>query len=395
MAEGDKSRKTTLVQYGFRLPCALDNRPMNFAEFEYMYPKQVLFVSATPGDYELKKTNGVVTEQINRPTGLLDPKIELFPIQGQMDVLLYRIEEVVKNGDRVLVTTLTKKMAQDLTEFFIEAGIRAKYLHSDIKTLERHELIRGLRSGEFDVLVGINLLREGLDLPEVSMVAILDADKEGFLRNYRSLIQTMGRASRNVNGTVLLFADNMTESLQKAIDETNRRRTLQEEFNAEHHITPKSVTRKIEEDLRIIDPTGIDESDDVILSETEWNEESSDESLVTSNSELGTNFGIRPMEPLQPSNFRRQLHKARVATNEVGHNRAEQLVLERSESTKTRDERRKKAAVPGNRHPERSEGSSEALSKLADLERQMKEAAARLDFEEAARIRDIIRSMDG
>ncbi|MBR3670462.1 MAG: UvrB/UvrC motif-containing protein, partial [Fibrobacter sp.] len=364
MAEGDKSRKTTLVQYGFRLPCALDNRPMNFAEFEYMYPKQVLFVSATPGDYELKKTNGVVTEQINRPTGLLDPKIEMFPIQGQMDVLLYRIEEVVKNGDRVLVTTLTKKMAQDLTEFFIEAGIRAKYLHSDIKTLERHELIRGLRSGEFDVLVGINLLREGLDLPEVSMVAILDADKEGFLRNYRSLIQTMGRASRNVNGTVLLFADNMTESLQKAIDETNRRRTLQEEFNAEHHITPKSVTRKIEEDLRIIDPTGIDESDDVILSETEWNEESSDESLVTSNSELGTNFGIRPMEPLQPSNFRRQLHKARVATNEVGHNRA--------------------ASTP-----------SKSSSKLADLERQMKEAAARLDFEEAARIRDIIRSMDG
>jgi excinuclease ABC subunit B len=212
--------------------------------------------------------------------------------------------------------------------------------------------------------VGINLLREGLDLPEVSMVAILDADKEGFLRNYRSLIQTMGRASRNVNGTVLLFADNMTESLQKAIDETNRRRTLQEEFNAEHHITPKSVTRKIEEDLRIIDPTGIDESDDVILSETEWNEESSDESLVTSNSELGTNFGIRPMEPLQPSNFRRQLHKARVATNEVGHNRA--------------------ASTP-----------SKSSSKLADLERQMKEAAARLDFEEAARIRDIIRSMDG
>ena len=358
-----------------------------------MYPKQVLFVSATPGDYELKKTSGVVTEQINRPTGLLDPKIELFPIQGQMDVLLYRIEEVVKNGDRVLVTTLTKKMAQDLTEFFIEAGVRAKYLHSDIKTLERHELIRGLRSGEFDVLVGINLLREGLDLPEVSMVAILDADKEGFLRNYRSLIQTMGRASRNVNGTVLLFADNMTESLQKAIDETNRRRTLQEEFNAEHHITPKSVTRKIEEDLRIIDPTGIDESDDVILSETEWNEESSDDSLVTSNSELGTNFGIRPMEPLQPSRFRKNASKksappgARSNNNLPGNH-------------------------PNNHHPERSDirdlglqplsgvrfegaGSSEALSKLADLERQMKEAAARLDFEEAARIRDIIRSMDG
>ena len=356
MAEGDKSRKTTLVQYGFRLPCALDNRPMNFAEFEYMYPKQVLFVSATPGDYELKKTNGVVTEQINRPTGLLDPKIELFPIQGQMDVLLYRIEEVVKNGDRVLVTTLTKKMAQDLTEFFIEAGVRAKYLHSDIKTLERHELIRGLRSGEYDVLVGINLLREGLDLPEVSMVAILDADKEGFLRNYRSLIQTMGRASRNVNGTVLLFADNMTESLQKAIDETNRRRTLQEEFNAEHHITPKSVTRKIEEDLRIIDPLGdLDErtGDALQTRDERWDEENSEDFTP----------GIRPMEPLQPSNYRR----------------------------KTKDERRKKAAVPG-AHPDKPSKASE--SKLADLERQMKEAAARLDFEEAARIRDIIRSLD-
>ena len=406
MAEGDKSRKTTLVQYGFRLPCALDNRPMNFAEFEYMYPKQVLFVSATPGDYELKKTSGVVTEQINRPTGLLDPKIELFPIQGQMDVLLYRIEEVVKNGDRVLVTTLTKKMAQDLTEFFIEANIRAKYLHSDIKTLERHELIRGLRSGEFDVLVGINLLREGLDLPEVSMVAILDADKEGFLRNYRSLIQTMGRASRNVNGTVLLFADNMTESLQKAIDETNRRRGLQEEFNKEHGITPKSVTRKIEEDLRIVDPLGdigddneIDDSDTSSWSEATGSSDDSSEDFTP---------GIRPMEPLQPSRFRRQLHKARVATNEVGHNRAEQWVLERSESTKTKDERRKKgsnyskraenaklsAAVgaTATRHPRAGEDLS---TKLADLERQMKEAAARLDFEEAARIRDIIRSMNG
>jgi excinuclease ABC subunit B len=384
MAEGDKSRKTTLVQYGFRLPCALDNRPMNFAEFEYMYPKQVLFVSATPGDYELKKTSGVVTEQINRPTGLLDPKIELFPIQGQMDVLLYRIEEVVKNGDRVLVTTLTKKMAQDLTEFFIEANIRAKYLHSDIKTLERHELIRGLRSGEFDVLVGINLLREGLDLPEVSMVAILDADKEGFLRNYRSLIQTMGRASRNVNGTVLLFADNMTESLQKAIDETNRRRTLQEEFNAEHHITPKSVTRKIEEDLRIIDPLedelGDRNSEFGIDDESSWSE-------ATGSSDDSTDFtpGIRPMEPLQPSNFRRQLHKARVATNVVGHDRAEQLVHE-----PTANVQRRKAA-PG-AHPDKPSKASE--SKLADLERQMKEAAARLDFEEAARIRDIIRTMN-
>ena len=243
MAEGDKSRKTTLVQYGFRLPCALDNRPMNFAEFEYMYPKQVLFVSATPGDYELTKTGGVVTEQINRPTGLLDPKIEMFPIKGQMDVLLYRIEEVVKNGDRVLVTTLTKKMAQDLTDFFVEAGIRARYLHSDIKTLERHELIRGLRTGEFDVLVGINLLREGLDLPEVSMVAILDADKEGFLRSHRSLTQTVGRAARNLNGRAIMYADVITDSMAQTIEETNRRRQVQLAYNEAHHIVPKQINK--------------------------------------------------------------------------------------------------------------------------------------------------------
>jgi excinuclease ABC subunit B len=358
MAEGDKSRKTTLVQYGFRLPCALDNRPMNFAEFEYMYPKQVLFVSATPGDYELTKTGGVVTEQINRPTGLLDPKIEMFPIKGQMDVLLYRIEEVVKNGDRVLVTTLTKKMAQDLTDFFVESGIRARYLHSDIKTLERHELIRGLRTGEFDVLVGINLLREGLDLPEVSMVAILDADKEGFLRNYRSLIQTMGRASRNVNGTVLLFADNMTDSLEKAITETARRRSVQEEFNKEHGITPKSVTRKIEDDLRINDPLGIDGDDSV------------DDDQFPEPAE-GNEPGIRPMEPLQPSSKTKK----------------------KASNYSKRAENAKLSAAVGataTRHPRTGEDLS---AKLADLERQMKEAAARLDFEEAARLRDIIRGM--
>ena len=274
----------------------------------------------------------------------------MFPIKGQMDVLLYRIEEVVKNGDRVLVTTLTKKMAQDLTDFFVEAGIRARYLHSDIKTLERHELIRGLRTGEFDVLVGINLLREGLDLPEVSMVAILDADKEGFLRNYRSLIQTMGRASRNVNGTVLLFADNMTDSLEKAVTETARRRAVQEEFNKEHGITPKSVTRKLEDDLIINDPLG-DIGEDQFTEPAEVNEVPSAGS--------GTLGGIRPMEPLQPSRFRKS-------------------------STK-------KAAAPG-AHPDKPSKASE--SKLADLERQMKEAAARLDFEEAARIRDIIRSLD-
>ncbi|MDR1759915.1 MAG: excinuclease ABC subunit UvrB [Fibrobacter sp.] len=254
MFEGDRSRKTTLVEYGFRLPCALDNRPMNFEEFEYMYPPSVLFVSATLGDYELRKTDGEVVEQINRPTGLLDPQVEIFPVKGQMDVLIRRITLAVENGDRVLVTTLTKKMSQDLTDFLQSMGIRARYLHSEIKTMERHELIRGLRLGEFDVLVGINLLREGLDLPEVSLVAILDADKEGFLRNYRSLIQTMGRASRNLNGTVLLFADAETQSIQKAVQETRRRRLVQEEFNREHGVTPKSVSRRLETGLEIQDP---------------------------------------------------------------------------------------------------------------------------------------------
>ncbi|MFA6836735.1 MAG: excinuclease ABC subunit UvrB [Fibrobacteraceae bacterium] len=256
MSEGDKSRKTTLVQYGFRLPCALDNRPMNFGEFEAVYPKQVLFVSATPGDYELRKTGGAIVEQINRPTGLLDPQIEMYPVKGQMDVLLKKLGEVTARGERALVTTLTKKMAQDLTDFLVEANVRARYLHGEIKTLERHKLLKDLRKGDYDVLVGINLLREGLDLPEVSMVAILDADKEGFLRNYRSLIQTMGRASRNVNGKVLLFADVMTESLEKALAETKRRRSVQEAFNKEHGIVPQSVARKLDEDLEMSDPLG-------------------------------------------------------------------------------------------------------------------------------------------
>lgn len=316
MSEGDKSRKTNLVQYGFRLPCALDNRPMNFAEFESMYPQQVLFVSATPGDYELQKTGGGVVEQINRPTGLLDPQIEMYPVKGQMDVLLKRISEVTARGERVLVTTLTKKMAQDLTDFLVSVNVKARYLHSEVKTLERHKLLKGLRKGDFDVLVGINLLREGLDLPEVSLVAILDADKEGFLRNYRSLIQTMGRASRNVNGTVILFADVMTESLEKALAETRRRRAVQEEFNREHGIVPKSVSRKLEDDLEMDDP----------LSEI--------------------------------------MNKGKKG--------------------------RKKSAQ---KLPPEAEDSDENAS-VEELEAKMKAAAARLDFEEAARLRDILRGRE-
>lgn len=309
MFEGDKSRKTTLVEYGFRLPCAIDNRPMSFDEFEYMYPPSVLFVSATPGDYELRKTGGVVVEQINRPTGLLDPQIEVFPVKGQMDVLIDRMTQVIQKDERVLVTTLTKKMAQDLTDYLTEMNIRARYLHSEIKTLERAQIIRGLRLGEFDVLVGINLLREGLDLPEVSLVAILDADKEGFLRNFRSLIQTMGRASRHLNGTVLLFADVMTESLKKAIAETKRRRQTQEAFNTMHGITPKSVTRRLENQLEMQDP-------------------------------LTSLFGDEKLKEGDSSDL---------------------------------------------------EATPESLASIEELEAQMKAAAALLDFEEAARIRDIIR----
>ena len=244
MYRGDRSRKETLVEYGFRLPSALDNRPLMFEEFEGR-ARQVIYVSATPSDYEMKRSRGAVIEQIIRPTGLSDPGISVKPAKTQVDDLLEEIQKRVKKNERVLVTTLTKRMAEDLTEYYADLGIRVKYLHSDIDTLDRVEIIRELRLGKFDVLIGINLLREGLDIPEVSLVAILDADKEGFLRSEKSLIQTFGRAARNVNGQVILYADRMTGSMDQAILETDRRRKIQEEFNRIHHITPQTIKKAV------------------------------------------------------------------------------------------------------------------------------------------------------
>lgn len=250
MYNGDRNRKQTLIDYGFRLPSALDNRPLKLEEFE-QHVNQIMYVSATPGDYELNQTSRIV-EQVIRPTGLLDPKIEVRPIEGQIDELVAEINLRIERKERVFVTTLTKKMAEDLTDYLKDLGIKVRYLHSDIKTLERMQIIRDLRLGKFDVLIGINLLREGIDVPEVSLVAILDADKEGFLRAYRPLIQTMGRAARNANGEVIMYADRITDSMKLAIDETNRRRAIQMKYNEEHGIVPKTIIKPVRDMISVV-----------------------------------------------------------------------------------------------------------------------------------------------
>jgi len=251
MYAGDRSRKEVLVEYGFRMPSALDNRPLTFEEFEHR-TNQLVYVSATPGPYELTKSAGVVIEQIIRPTGLIDPPVEVRPVKGQIDDLLHEIRARVEKGERVLVTTLTKRMSEDLAEYYAEVGVKCRYMHSEIETLERVKILRDLRKGEFDVLIGINLLREGLDLPEVSLVAILDADKEGFLRSSGSLIQTIGRCARHLNGRAILYADRMTDSMKRAMDETSRRRAIQTAYNEEHGITPESIVRPLDMTLAAI-----------------------------------------------------------------------------------------------------------------------------------------------
>ncbi len=304
MYGGDRSRKLVLVDYGFRLPSALDNRPLNFHEFENMIG-QTVFVSATPGDYELEKTGGVVIEQVVRPTGLLDPPIEIRPSINQIDDLLDEIDKRIKKGDRILVTTLTKRMAEEMDKYLHRINVKSKYIHSDVDTLERVEILRQLRLGEIDVLVGVNLLREGLDLPEVSLVAILDADKEGFLRNERSLTQTAGRAARNVDGLVIFYADTITVSMERTIEETQRRREKQVAYNIEHNITPKTIKKSVQQIMQqtsVLDIKGFDASNPYAIQ--------ADEDIVTTAADEQVTYKTIPQMEKAIAQTKKQMEKA-------------------------------------------------------------------------------------